>query len=81
MPLETVTTAWQSALLVADEIWQARTPNAQILVTAETPVGGSDLRGVLLHYGEARLFRAGQTVSWRALNADTNVALHHEVYL
>ena len=53
-------------------------------VTAETPAGIGDLRGVLLHYGDVRLFRAGQTVSWRAINAPapgSTIAIHHEVYL
>ena len=84
MPLENATTTWQSATLTADEIWQARTPAVAVLVTAETPAGIGDLRGVLLHYGDVRLFRAGQTVSWRAINAPapgSTIAIHHEVYL
>lgn len=65
MPMITATEVWQSVALVQDEIWQARTPNKRVLVTAEVPTDSNDLRGILLSEGEVRVFRTGQTVRWR----------------
>lgn len=84
MPLVNATTVWQSATLASDEIWQARTFSHAVLVTAETPGGPEDMRGIRLTLGEVRIFRAGQTVSWRAEPGPQDAytaQLHREIWL
>lgn len=66
MPLITATSAWQTTILSDDEVWQSRQDQRDVLVTADTPSGPDDTRGVLLRLGEAYDFKAGQTVSWRS---------------
>ena len=84
MPMFTASNSWQSVTLTTDEIWQLRSPVWQCLLTVETPTSAADLRGIRLQDGEVRVFRAGQTVSWRtavpALPPGAECILHREVY-
>lgn len=83
MPLITATAVWQSATLTQDEIWQPRTYNQPVLVTVEAPTGSDDLRGIQLQYGEVRVFRIGQTVSWRCPGVSSAIYpiyIHRELH-
>jgi hypothetical protein len=82
MPLTTATTAWTSVTLAQDEIWQCR--GGRLLTTVETPSGDSDDRGIVLTEDSVRVFRNGQTVRYRTLQATGTEAparLHREQHL
>lgn len=57
----TAAAGWQSATLTRNEIWQCR---SGIVLVSNEPSGDDD-RGIELIHGAARIFYAGDVVSYR----------------
>ena len=82
MAFVSVTPSWASVTLTTDEIWQCR--GGTVLLTVEAPSGDADDRGIALAEGMVRVFRSGQVVRHRTLQAPGTEAparLYREVYL